>query len=48
MKRLEIRIYIDVDNENCQFENFEQIESSITSRYDNLRRIDLIDEIEVA
>lgn len=48
MKRLEIRIYIDVDNENCQFESFEQIESSMTSRYDNLQRIDLIDEIEVA
>ena len=48
MKRLEIRIFIDVDKENCQFENFEQIESSMMQKYDNLRRIDLIDESEVA
>lgn len=48
MKRLEIRIFIDVDEKQCQFADFQQVESSLYSKYDNLKRIDLIDESEVA
>lgn len=48
MKRLEIRIFIDIDKENCQFSEFEQIKSSMEYRYDDLRRIDLVDESEVS
>ena len=44
--RLEIRIYVDIDEDSI-YKNFEEVQNVIYSQLPEAVRVDLIDEIEV-
>lgn len=44
MKKLEIRIFIDIDETQTDFKDIEQILYNDFSQLGNVKRVDLIDE----
>lgn len=47
MKKLEIRIFVDIDETQTDFKDIEQTLYNDFSQLGNVKRVDLIDEIEI-
>lgn len=47
MKKLEIKMYIDIDETQIDFKDIEQTLYNDFSQLGNVKRVDLIDETEI-